>query len=132
MTTLTSIIGVVAAFLALLIGMQLFIRYKASALKGKPVPDLGGQAGKHTQKGKAALFYFYSPACGACRSMTPAVKELSKSKEGVFPIDISSDMATARKFGVMATPTLIVVKDRMIKDILIGPQKAASLASHLV
>ncbi len=122
---------VVGAVVALMVGMQLFIRYKAAALKGRPVPELDGKAGKITKKGKPALFYFYSPSCGACASMTPAIKEMSQSNDGVFPVDISKDMGTARKFGIMATPTVVVVKDRTIQEILIGPQPVAALAGRL-
>jgi len=131
MTFFYILLAIIGGFFALTIGMQLLIRYKSAALKGKPAPDLGGRPGKIIQKGKAALFYFYSPSCGACAAMTPAVKALSKSNEGVFPVDISSDMAVARKFGVMATPTLVVVKNRVIEQILIGPQPTASLAGYL-
>lgn len=131
MTFLYIILSVAGAFVALMIGMRLLIQFKSSALKGKPAPELGGRPGKIIQKGKAALFYFYSPSCGACASMTPAVKALSKDNEGVFPVDISTDMATARKFGVMATPTLVVVKNRLIQEILIGPQPPTSLAGYL-
>ncbi len=131
MTFVTYALVVVAGFVALMIGMQLFVRYKASVLKGRPVPDLGGRAGKYTQKGKPALFYFYSPSCGACASMTPAVQDLSKTNDGVFPVDVSKDMMTARKFGIMATPTVVIVKDRVIQEILIGPQPAAALAGRL-
>lgn len=131
MTFITIALIAVGLFVALIFGMQLWIRYKASALKGQPAPELWGKAGKITRKGKAALFYFYSPSCGACASMTPAVKEMSKSQEGVFPVDISKDMGTARKFGVMATPTVVVVKDRTIQEILIGPQPVSALTGRL-
>lgn len=131
MTFIYVALALIGGIFALMIGMRFYIQIKSSALKGKPAPELGGRPGKIVQKGKAALFYFYSPSCGACASMTPSVHALSKNNEGVFPVDISSDMATARKFGVMATPTLVVVKDRLIKQILIGPQPPASLAGYL-
>ena len=131
MTLIYIALSIAVGFFALMIGMRLLIQFKSSALKGKPAPELGGRPGKIVQKGKAALFYFYSPSCGACTAMTPAVKALSKTNDGVFPVDISTDMAVARKFGVMATPTLVVVKDRVIKEVLIGPQPTASLAGYL-
>ena len=131
MSFLTVAAVIVGGFIALVIGMQLYVRYKASALKGRPVPPLGGKAGKLTQKGRPALFYFYSPSCGACASMTPAINALSKTNEGVFPVDISKDMDTARKFGIMATPTVVVVRDRVIQEILLGPQPAAALTGRL-
>ncbi len=131
MTFFYVLLAVVGGFFALMVGMRLWIQYKVSALKGKAAPELGGRPGKIVKKGKPALFYFYSPSCGACAGMTPAVKQLSKKREEVFPVDISSDMATARKFGIMATPTLVVIRDRVIQEILVGPQPIATLEGHL-
>ncbi len=122
MTFVYILLGIIGAFIVLIMLMRLFITYKSSAMKGKPVPELSGKPGKWIKKGKGAMFYFYSPSCGACKAMTPVVKELSKNNRGVFPVDISKDMSIAGKFGIMATPTLVIIKDKMVQDIIIGPQ----------
>lgn len=131
MTFLYIIAAIVGGFVALMLIMRVVIQLKSTAMKGRTAPELNGKPGKYVKRGRPALFYFYSPSCGACASMTPEIKRLSKSKDGVFPVDISSDMATARKFGVMATPTLVIVKNRVIENILIGPQPAALLEGYL-
>ncbi|MBN2343389.1 MAG: thioredoxin family protein [Deltaproteobacteria bacterium] len=125
------VLGIVGGFFALMIGMRLLIQLKSAKMKGKTAPSLAGKPGKWIQKGKNALFYFYSPSCGACAAMTPVVKNLAKSNDGVFPIDISRDMDTARKFNVMATPTLVVVKNKIVEDITIGPQPPATIEGML-
>jgi thioredoxin 1 len=131
MVFLYAVIGLLLGFLVLMIGMRFYIQLKSSALKGKAAPSLGGKTGKILKKSKSALFYFYSPSCGACAAMTPAVKQLSAREDNVIAVDISSDMETARKFGVMATPTLIVIREGIIKEILIGPQSPASIEAQL-
>jgi len=127
MTFVYIVLGIAGAFVALMVGMRVLIAYKSSAMKNKPAPPLDGKMGKRVSKGKTALFYFFSPGCGACGAMTPVVNEMCKSNDGVFPIDISKDMQTARKFGVMATPTVVVVRDKVVKDVIIGPQSASTL-----
>jgi thioredoxin 1 len=104
---------------------------KARKQEGKPAPDLGGKAGKWVKKGKTALFYFYSPNCGACKAMTPLVVALSKDKEGVFPIDLSKDMSIARKLGIMATPTTVIIKQGVVEKFLIGPRSKSDLLEQL-
>ena len=52
--------------------------------KGKAAPELTGSFGKAINGGKTALFYFYSPSCGACRSMTPVVEGYTKNKFPLF------------------------------------------------
>lgn len=117
----------IVMLVGLFIGFQVFMIRKMQGQRGKPAPALEGKAGKAIARGKASLFYFYSPQCGACRPMTPVVKSMAKKQSSVFPVDISRDMATARKFGVMATPTTILVKDGTVAEVLIGPQPESVL-----
>ncbi|RME30602.1 MAG: thioredoxin [Deltaproteobacteria bacterium] len=119
----------VGGFIALLFAFQLFMVFKMRRKEGKPAPSLDGKPGKLIEKGNRAVFYFYSPSCGACKAMTPVFRKMARTKKNVFPVDISTDMATARKFGVMATPTVIVVNNKTIEKVLIGPQPQATLQS---
>lgn len=119
--------GVVAGLVALMVLSRTLIVWKAKAQQGKPAPELSGPAKAWVRKGKRALFYFYSPACGACHAMTPVVQRLRKDHDGVFPVDVSQDMETARRFGVMATPTTVVVDHGVVARVLIGPQTPAAL-----
>ncbi len=124
-------LALVGAFLVLIFGMRLVLVLRIRKSKGKPAPQLSGKPGRVVRKRPAALFYFYSPSCGACRTMTPVVKQMSKSLDTVFPVDISRDMETARKFGVMATPTTVLVKKGLVDEILIGPQSEGTLRGLL-
>ena len=129
---LFTIVGVViGAFVLLMVSMRVLIVLKIRKQKGKPAPKLEGARGKAMKRDRNSLFYFYSPKCGACRTMTPLVKQLSESNDGVFSVDISQDMATARAFGVMATPTTVIVKAGIVEDILVGPQPPARLKAIL-
>lgn len=119
------------ALFAVLVGMQLRMIRRMQAAKGKPAPTLDGPMGDWISKGNPGLFYFYSPQCGACRAMTPVVKRLAGEREGVFPIDVSQDMAVARHFQVMATPTVISVRDRAVAEVLVGAQPEAKLNALL-
>ena len=127
MILLYIVIGIVVLFF----GMQFFMVFKMRLKKGKTAPELSGKAGKLLQKGEQALFYFYSPGCRACKDMTPMMHQMSKYNKGIFPIDISKDMNTAKKFGVMGTPSTVLVKAGTIKEFLVGPQTDAKIASLL-
>ncbi len=123
------IIGaVLLGVLVVFIGGQLLLVHRMKRQQGKPAPALEGRPSTWVRSGKPALFYFYSPSCGACRAMTPVVRKLEKRHKGVFSVDISRDMDTARRFGVMATPTTITIKEGRIDRVLIGPQPPEELA----
>jgi thioredoxin 1 len=128
MTFVYGAIAVIVGLIVAFFGLQFVQIAKMQRQKGKPAPELSGKVGNWVSTGKTALFYFYSPSCGACKTMTPIVKKLAKKRGGgVFPIDISRDMQTAQKFGVMATPTTIVVGKGIVAQILVGPQPASAL-----
>ncbi|MGM0597676.1 MAG: thioredoxin family protein [Myxococcota bacterium] len=115
--------GIIGFFIIL---KQIMV-FKLKKMKGKAVPRLTGKPKKAIDNQKSALFYFYSPSCGACRSMTPVISQLADHNDNVFKVDITKDYDLARKFGVMATPTTILIKNKIIKDIIIGPQSTQKL-----
>ncbi len=130
MTTILYVAGaLVVGLFVLMVGMRVLMNVKASRMRGAAVPPLPGKAGKHVKAGKSGLLYFYSPACGACRTMTPIIKKLSESREGVFAVDISRDMATAQALGVMATPTMVTVRKGHVDQVVIGPRPPATIES---
>lgn len=92
MGTFAIIVAVIAiGFFALTMGMQVVLRSRVAALKGTAVPDLPGGVGERISSAKPALVCFYSQQCGACRPITPRVRELRKHNNPeyeVFAIDV--------------------------------------------
>ncbi len=127
MTILYIVLGVIALFFLL----QFFMAFKMRLQKGKPAPVVSGAAGKAIQRGDKVLLYFFSPNCGACRTMTPVVQKMAKSQKNVYPVDISRDLTVARQFGVMGTPSTVLVETGKISEFLVGPQPEAKLRSLL-
>ncbi len=127
MSILSSIVVPLVAVLLGFIGLQMFMVRRMRRMRGQEAPSVGGAAGRRVADGRNALFYFYSPQCGACRTMTPVVKQLAERAPGVFPVDVSQDLDTARRFKVMATPTTILVRDGKVAEVLVGAQSADTL-----
>ncbi|MEJ2621895.1 MAG: thioredoxin family protein [Candidatus Thiodiazotropha sp.] len=86
-----------------------------------------------TDNGEAEdrLIYFHSQNCPPCKQMTPIIDELATQHEPITKIDVSSNPDAARQYKIRATPTLILVKDGVIDDILLGAKKAAQIKSLL-
>lgn len=117
------VVGVIIFFVT----MQVFVRLKMRAQKGKPAPELAGKAGKHIKKGQKAIFYFFSHSCGACKPMTPIFDRLSKKEKSIFMVNIADDMETARAFGIMGTPSVVVVENGVISEFLVGQVPEAGI-----
>jgi len=123
MIVLYILLGIVVAFVTL----QLFLKFKMSLKKGKPAPEISGKEGKAIRSGKRVLFYFYSPQCGACRTMTPVVEKMSKSNKNVFKVNVASRMDIAKEFGVLGTPSTVVVENGIIKEYIVGAKPESTL-----
>jgi len=103
----------VAATVLVMFGLQLLVRWKAGRMVGREVRGFGNEA----------ILYFYSPNCGACKKMNPVIETLSK-KARVKRVDVSDrkGLEMAKEFGVMGTPTTVVVKEGKIKKVFVGFQ----------
>lgn len=111
---------IVVAVLALFFGLQFFMIFSAKRAKGNQVSGLSGKLKILEKNGSKGIIYFYSPNCRACKMQTPIIKSLQKAYKNIFDVDISSDMATARIFGIKATPTTIAVRNGVIDQVFVG------------
>jgi thiol-disulfide isomerase/thioredoxin len=114
-------------FVALVIGMNLFVRRAARALAGQPLPELPGSLGKSISGAKQGLVYFFSPGCAACRPITPKIQALSGKNENVFAVDVTENLDLARALKVMATPSTLEIGEGRVLDVHIGAVPPAVL-----
>ena len=126
-----NILSILFIVVILFFGFQYFMILKVKFKKGKAAPELKGVYGKAVKANGTSLFYFYSPSCGACRGMTPVVSQYTKNNPRCFKIDVSKDMETARAFGVMGTPSTVVVEKGIIKDFFVGAKGESDLVEML-
>lgn len=110
-------------FLLLLIGvagLQIALFLRSKRQEGKVAPPLDEVLPEGVSPQPRMLLYFYSEHCGPCRSVTPLVEELAKQHAGVVKVDVRRHMHTARRFGVMGTPSLVRIDDGMITRVHVG------------
>jgi len=117
--------------IAFLLGVQLFAFVSARRNRGKRVPDLQGPLGAAVASGGPVLAYFFSPSCGACVRQTPVVERLRKEYPNVVSINVPENVQTARQFGVMGTPSIVLIRDGVVREFLLGFQPESRLRSLL-
>jgi thioredoxin 1 len=113
-------LSIVATLMALVLALQVFVRAKARAMRGKPVPSLPGRTGERLSRAPRALVYFFSPSCGACKPLTPRFRELSRRNSAVFVVDVFQETDLARSLNVMATPSVLEIADGKIVGYHVG------------
>ncbi|RKQ61702.1 thioredoxin 1 [Thermovibrio guaymasensis] len=111
-------------------GLRFYWRWKAKRLKGEPVPE--ELLVPKLKKGKG-LIYFYSPNCRPCQMVEPIYKKLSKELKGVHfvKINVLEKPEAVRKIGILATPSMVLVKDGRIKEVILGPVSEGVLREKL-
>ncbi len=113
--------GLVVGLLAMRVGLALMFSRTAGRLRGRPIDSFDAPAARPLHGRSSGLLYFFSPGCGACRNMTPQIEGLARRDPGVRAVDISRDMTSARAFGILGTPSLVVMRDGLVADVRIGP-----------
>jgi thioredoxin 1 len=78
---------------------------------------------RETIKTGVVLVDFFAAWCGPCRMLTPIMEEVSetfKDKAIIAKVDIDSEQKTAAEFQVTSIPTMILFKDGIEIDRLVG------------
>lgn len=114
------IIFVMLGFLTIIFLFQFYIRLKSWSKKGKDAPVVGGSVGKSIQRGEKVIIYFYSPTCGACRTQEKYLPKIQEKFQNIIRINAAKERELATAFGVMGTPTTIVIDQGKIKEYFVG------------
>lgn len=122
-----SFILVIAIVLGFFVVMRLFVWVNGRIKMGKEIPPFNGEIGERIQKGDKLLLYFYTPSCGACKSMTPVIDEMKKGKNNIYKINLSKDYNIGKIFGVMGTPATILVNESKIDQYILGARSGKFL-----
>jgi thioredoxin len=76
----------------------------------------------------------WAPWCGPCQMMTPIIDELSRKYTGEIAfgkLNVDENPETAKRFNIMGIPTLLVVKNGVEVDRLVGLAPKMMIESRL-
>jgi len=77
---------------------------------------------------------FWATWCMPCKAMAPVIEEIANQTIGkvkVAKVDIDKNGPLANHYGIQAIPTIIIFKDGMPVDTLVGIQSKAALVNAL-
>lgn len=84
---------------------------------------------------KYVLIDCWAPWCGPCKRMGPIIEELSKELEGkvaVAKLDTDDNQDIAVRFRINAIPTLLIFKDKVMLEPLVGLRPKEDILAFLV
>lgn len=80
------------------------------------------------------LVDFWAQWCGPCVAMSPVIEELSKEYEGkaiIGKMDVDNNPNISLEFGIRNIPTLLIFKNGVIADKIVGAVPKSVLKSKL-
>jgi thioredoxin 1 len=92
-----------------------------------------GNFDEETKKG-VVLVDFWAEWCGPCRRLAPTVDALADDFDGkvvVGKLNVDENPAVASRFQVRGIPTLLILKDGVVADTVVGLAAKEDLASRL-
>ena len=121
----------VATFIAVFVLINFLPLWRARQARGRAVPELDALL-TDTQRGKQKLLvYFWSPTCGMCRGMAPIIDKLAAERGDVLKVNVAESTALAKHFGVMATPSLALVEQGVLKKLMVGAKREPQIRALL-
>ena len=69
------------------------------------------------------LVDFWAAWCAPCRILAPVVEAIAEEYEGkakVFKLNVDENMATSGKYNIKGIPTLLLFKDGVVKEQIVG------------
>ena len=83
---------------------------------------------------KPVLIDFWAEWCGPCRAVSPIVDEIADEngdKMKVVKLNVDENPHTARAYGIMSIPTLMVIDQGQVAKKLVGARGKPQLLSDL-
>jgi thioredoxin 1 len=77
---------------------------------------------------------FWAEWCGPCHMVSPVLEEIANEKQGtltVAKLDIDSNPETARRFGILSIPSMLLFIDGVEKRRLVGARGKQQILGEL-
>ncbi len=117
--------------IALLTLLQLYIRFSARFMKGKPLPELPAGVDGIIRQHDKAVIYFSSEYCQPCKAMAPMAQRLADELGNLIKLDALEHAELATQLHARGAPAFVFVEHNCVAGVHLGALSEARLRARL-
>ena len=118
--------------IALMTLLQIYIRFSARQMKGKPLPDMQGVIDESLLSAEKVVLYFSSEYCQPCKTMAPMIETLSNETKALCKLDAIEHGELATKLQARGAPAFVFVEKGSVTGVHLGAMTEQALRARLV
>jgi len=113
-----------AIIIVLMLVMKFFMQKRAQKAHGKLINiSLFNDEIQNLLNGDKSILYFYTPTCSACKPQAVIIDKLKNDIRLVGKVDLSENQNAVAEFGILGTPTIVIMKGNIVGKIFVGLKK---------
>ena len=77
---------------------------------------------------------FWAQWCGPCRKLAPVMEQIQNEfidRIKVYKIDADKNINSAKEYGVISLPSILVFKDGIVKETMVGLMPKSAIVSNI-
>lgn len=117
--------------IALLTLLQLYIRFSARFMRGKPLPELDGVVSEELLKRDKLVLYFSSAYCQPCKEMAPMIERLAAESGNLVKLDALEHGELATRLHARGAPAFVFIEQGKVAGVHLGSLSEARLRARL-
>jgi thioredoxin 1 len=118
--------------IALLVLVQVYVRFAARWMKGKPLPELNGLVDESLLSGDKLVLYFTSDYCQPCKEMAPMIEQLTTELGNLVKLDALQHGELATRLQARGAPAFVFVEKGRITGVHLGSLTEVRLRAKMV
>lgn len=117
--------------IALLAGMQIWMRLRAYSAKGKSTSLLKEYLQPEQLNAPRLIVYFWSEYCGPCKGMAPMVEKIMEKSPNLVKLNQHQHMGLARDLGAQGVPAFVMFEKGSLTKVHLGAMSPGVIKKFL-